>query len=260
MKDKSKVKEYMRHDFISIEKDETVKTAKNLIQETEKCSIPVSDGTNLYGCINASDLIGSDENTMITELIEEEVLTAKMDMDIPKAARVMLRRGRNYLPVTDENDNMTGIIKNKDIIRSQIERVTPNKIRKLVNTLEEVHSSEVTIRCGEVKIDNLIPTQNEVYSDELEGRKYELQKGLSEQIITISSDDAHLIADGHHRACAASELDIDSIDAYIITVNTEKKLGLEETAASQGLSSIDDINMIESSHHPIISKTRVIEE
>ena len=78
-----------------------------------------------------------------------------------------------------------GIITNSDVIRSQIERADPAKVWKLKKTLETVHGVDITVTRGEVGIDDLVPTQSKIFADELEGRIYELRKGLAEPIIVI---------------------------------------------------------------------------
>jgi IMP dehydrogenase len=109
---------------------------------------------------------------------------------------------------------------------------------------------------GQVKIQDLVPTQSKIFADELQGRKYELEKGLAEPLIVIKKRDKTLLVDGHHRAVAARSLNLKEIDAYIITMDRDVPLGMERTAENVGLRSLTDIRILESSTHPLIEITR----
>jgi len=50
-----------------------------------------------------------------------------------------------------------------------------------------------------MRIVDLVPTQSKIFADELEGRKYELEKGLAEPLIVIQKRNKILLVDGHHR-------------------------------------------------------------
>ncbi len=98
-----------------------------------------------------------------------------------------------------------------------------------------MHNVNITVVRGEVNIDDLVPTQGKVFADELEGRIYELKKGLAEPIIVIHKPEHWLLADGHHRVVAAKRLGIEKIDAYILQVPKDIRLGMEKTARDAGL-------------------------
>jgi len=103
----------------------------------------------------------------------------------------------------------------------------------------------------------LIPTQEQVYSDELEGRRYELERGLAEPLVVIdNAGDAEYsglyLADGHHRALAAQNLDIEEMEAYVITPERPIDLGIARTARETGLSSIADIRVVDYARHPLV--------
>jgi IMP dehydrogenase len=106
----------------------------------------------------------------------------------------------------------------------------------------------------------LIPTQSRVYADELEGRKYELERGLAEPLVVIDNDGQFLLADGHHRVKAAEALDIDEMDAYVIVIDERVELGMAETAAKEDLTSIDDIEEVDYAHHPLIQTTKRLQD
>jgi len=177
-------------------------------------------------------------------------------MKVTDAARVILRSGIRKLPVVDDAGNLVGIISNADVIRSQIERATPEKVGKLVRTLENIHDVELRQDRRVISLAELTPTQNRVYADELEGRRYELEHGLAEPLVVIDNDGTLLLADGHHRVLAADRLGIEEMDAYIIVVDHRIDLGMAKTAAKEGLESIHDIEVVDYAKHPLVETTK----
>ena len=91
--------------------------------------------------------------------------------------------------------------------------------------------------------------------DELEGRMYEIKKGLAEPVIVIKKPHQHILVDGHHRAVAASRLGIKILDAYLIEIMEDFELGLERTARAMDLKTINDIQIMDYARHPLIAGT-----
>jgi IMP dehydrogenase len=177
-------------------------------------------------------------------------------MNIDDAARVILRSGIQKLPVVDDADNLVGIITNTDVVRSQIERATPEKVGKLMRTLEGIHDMSVHEERRTVTLADLIPTQARVYADELDGRAYELEQGLAEPLVVIDNGGTMLLADGHHRVMAASRLGIEEMEAYVIVVDESITLGMQRTAEKEGLQTIDDIDVVDYARHPLVEATQ----
>jgi IMP dehydrogenase len=176
-------------------------------------------------------------------------------MNVTDAARVILRSGIRKLPVVDDAGNLVGIISNTDVVRSQIERATPEKVGKLMRTLEQIHGVTVHEERRTVHLRELIPTQGRVYADELEGRQYELERGLAEPLVVIDNGGTLVLADGHHRVLAADGIDITEMDAYVIVVDDPVELGMQRTAEKEGLASIDDVEIVDYARHPLIETT-----
>jgi len=146
------------------------------------------------------------------------------------------------------------------VVRSQIERATPEKVGRLKRTLENIHDIEANERRDTVAIVGLTPTQNKVYADELEGRSYELENGLAEPLVVIDNAGDRTLADGHHRVKAAQRLGIEEMDAYVIDIDGRVELGMAETAREEGLDSIDDIEVVDYAHHPLVRTTERLKE
>ncbi|MBZ6496182.1 CBS domain-containing protein [Natrinema longum] len=254
---KPKVEDYMTRDVATVSPDETVGDVSTRIAESEEHSgFPVCDRRRVEGFVSARDLLLADDDDPIFTVMATDLLVAHPEMKVTDAARVILRSGIQKLPVVDDAGNLVGIISNADVIRSQIERATPEKVGKLMRTLEQIHEIELTEERRTVPLSELTPTQGRVYADELEGRRYELERGLAEPLVVIDNDGTLLLADGHHRVLAADRLDIDEMDAYVIVIDQEIELGMARTAEKEELERIDDIDVVDYARHPLVQTTK----
>lgn len=257
MSGKPTVKEYMTKDVTTVSPEDTVSDAtKKVVESSGHGGFPVTEGRTVEGFISASDLLISDDNALMFTIMSDDLVVAHPDMSIDDAARVILRSGIQRLPVVDDADNLVGIISNTDVVRSQIERATPGKVGKLMRTLEQIHGVTNSQERREVDLAGLVPTQTRVYADELEGRQYELQRGLAEPLVVIDNDGELYLADGHHRAMAAHHLEIETIDAYVIVLKDSVQLGMAQTASKEGLETIEDIEVVDYARHPLVETTQ----
>lgn len=255
---KLRVKDYMTRDVVTVSVDETVADVKRRIAESEEHSgFPVCDGRRVHGFIAARDLLLAADEEPMFKVMNDDLIVAHPDMAITDAARVILRSGIQKLPVVDDAGNLVGIISNADVVRSQIERATPGKVDKLMQTLRNIHSVGMHQERRQVDLANLRPTQSKVYTDELEGRRYELENGLAEPLVVIDNGGGDLLlADGHHRVKAAHRSDIETMDAYVIVLDRPVELGMAETARKADLHTIDDIQEVDYAHHPLVETTK----
>src|SRR5665647_2461309 len=230
-----KVEDYMTRDVITVAATDTVKDVISLIRNTKHDGFPVVKDKKIIGYVSSLDILLCNPSIKVAEIMSVNLVVARSDMDLFDAARVLWRTDNKKLPVIDDDGNVIGIISNTDVMRSQIERATPDKVWKLMRTLRTIHKIQL---------------------DEHQGRKYELEKGLAEPLIVIKKRDKTLLVDGHHRAVAARNLNLKEVDAYIITMDRDIPLGMERTAENVGLRSLNDIRILESSTHPLIEITR----
>lgn len=261
-----RVSEYMTDEVSTVSPDDSVAAVTNRILESEGHNgYPVCRGRIVEGFVTARDLLGADSERSISAVMSDEILVADPEMAVTDAARVILRSGIQKLPVVDERGRLVGIISNTDVVRSQIERATPEKVGKLRRSLGSIHDGvDVTEHRRTVQLADLIPTQERVYADELAGRRYELERGLAEPLVVIdntgSADEPALyLADGHHRVLAADSMDIEEMDAYVIVLSESVELGMADTAADHGLERIDDINIVDYGHHPLVETTEKLQ-
>ncbi|MFB6228769.1 MAG: CBS domain-containing protein [Halobacteriales archaeon] len=248
----ARVREYMTADVETVEPDDTVAAVAEWIAESGHNGFPVCTDRRVEGFVSATDLLLAVDEDPVSAVMSRDLVVADPDMEVADAARVILRSGIRKLPVVDADGDLVGIISDADIIRSQIERATPEKVGRLSSTLASLHGVEVTQDRRTVDLSALTPTQSEVYADELEGRVYELERGFAEPLVVIDAPGSLLLADGHHRVLAADRLDIGTMDAYVIVIDEPIDLGMERTARSQGLSSINDIEIVDYARHPLV--------
>ena len=256
MTDHPKVKDYMTQEVDTVSPEDTVKDVIDLIRKTGHDGFPVVEDSNVTGYVSASGLLEKGLGEKISNIMSRDVLVADTEMDMSDVARVIFRSGKSKLPVVDTNGHLRGIITNSDVIRSHIERTSPQKVWTLKKTLEAIHNIHVDVSRETVNIDELVPTQPKVYADELDGRIYELRKGLAEPIVVIKKPDKLILVDGHHRVIAAKKLGIKTMDAYVILLSKEIHLGMEKTALSAGLHTLSDIKILDYAKHPLVEITK----
>jgi IMP dehydrogenase len=253
--EKKHVRDYMTEAVDTISIEDVVSDVIAAIRHTTHAGFPVVNGDEVVGYISARDILFAPPNTPVREVFSKHLVLAEPDMAISDVARVMIRSGLQKLPVADEKNRLLGIISNTDVVRSQIEYASPEKVYKLMNTLHRLHDITPTMKRGAIPVRNLRPTQSRIYMDELEGRIYELKRGLAEPIIAIKMPGRTLLVDGHHRAVAAQRMGIKILEAYIITIEEDFELGLERTARQLNLEKIADIEVLEYARHPLVAGT-----
>ena len=278
---KPRVREYMTSEVSTVSLDDTVAAVARRIDESDDHSgFPVTDGRRVEGFVSARDLLLADDHEPMFRVMSGDILVAHPEMAVQDAARVILRSGIQKLPVVDDAGHLVGIISNADVIRSQIERATPSKVDKLTRTLESIHDVTAREERREIELAALTPTQDTVYADELEGRIYELRRGLAEPLVVIDNGGRSpsqstvedftgrveerqptlLLADGHHRVKAAERLGIEEMDAYVIVLDEPVDLGMARTAQNSDLESIEDIEVVDYAAHPLVETTKRLQE
>jgi len=255
------VGDYMTPDVATVELDDTVAEVAVRIAESDDFSgFPVTDGRRVEGFVSARDLLLAEDHEPMFRVMSDDIIVAHPEMAVQDAARVILRSGIQKLPVVDDAGNLVGIISNADVIRSQIERATPDKVDNLGRTLENIHDITVHDERRMVDLAALTPTQETVYADELEGRVYELERGLAEPLVVIDNGGQLYLADGHHRVKAAERLDIRGMEANVIVLGETVELGMAKTAAKAGLERISDIEVVDYARHPLVETTERLQE
>ena len=257
MVSKAKVKDYMTVNVDYIPHETTVEDAIKIFIGSPHQNFPVLRDGNLVGYLTARQLLKNYQTPgrPIRDIIKERLIVAHPDMDLDDAARVMFRHGLKKLPVIDDGRKLVGIITNTDILRSHIERATPRKVEMVKRLLESEHNVRIEVKMYPVPLDDLHPTQNMIHSDELQGREYELKRGLAEPIIVVKKRNYFVLVDGHHRVIAALNLGMKELMAHVLEMDGDVELGMEKTAKDMGLLGLSDIKIVDYAQHPLVEIT-----
>ncbi|HVO77412.1 MAG TPA: CBS domain-containing protein, partial [Methanomassiliicoccales archaeon] len=181
---KLRVADYMIREVVSIPAEYTVEQAVEKLIHTELHGLPVTEDGRLVGFITAKELLRNIEKpkVRVRDIIRRGTYSVNPEMDLDDAARVLFRYGLRNLPVVSNDGKLVGVISNLDIVRSHIERATPNKVAMVKAFLEKKHGIHIDVKRRVIPIEELRPTQHEVFADELLGRKEEIRRGLVEPI------------------------------------------------------------------------------
>ena len=245
----------------TITPDMTVEQVRQEIINSNFHGFPIVEKGYLLGFVTAKELLRHVDkpDAKIRSVMKRGTLCAIPSMSVDDATRILFRYGLRNLPVVDEDKKLVGIISNIDIVRSQIEKSRPGKVMSVKNFLEQQNGVRMKVVNKDIPIDQIIPTQKEVYMDELVGRQYELKRGLNEPLIVVERRSGYLLVDGHHRIMAAKKLGLREFKAIVLIPNDlDTKFGLEKTAERWGLHTLDDVAIIEGSKHPFMEATTML--
>lgn len=255
------VEDYMVKKVVSVPPEMTVKEVIAKIVNSNFYGFPIAERGYLLGFVTAKELLRFTDqpNATMRQVMKRGTVCVVPSMKISDATRVLFRYGLRNLPVVDENKKLVGIISNIDIVRSQIEKSRPSKVMSVKSFLEAQNAIRIRIFNMDIPMKEVLPSQKEVYMDELIGRQYEIKRGLYEPLIVIKRRSGYLVVDGHHRAMAAQRLGLEKFKAIVLEPNDlDVSLGLERTAQKWGLRSLDDVTVIEGSKHPFIEVTTML--
>ena len=259
--EKPLVGEFMVRNVQTIDPNMTVKQAVDQVINSEFHGFPVAENGYLLGFVTAKELLRyvDTPNAKIRNVMKKGTFCAIPSMTISDATRILFRYGLRNLPVIDEDRKLIGIISNLDIVRSQIEKSRPNKVMTVKKFLEETNGIKMKVVNKEIDVDRVVPTQKEVYMDELVGRQYEIKRGMVEPLIVVERRNGFLVVDGHHRILAAKKMGMKTYKAIVLIPNDyDVKLGLEKTAEKWNLRSLDDVKIIEGTKHPFMEVTTML--
>jgi CBS domain-containing protein len=258
-----RVRDYMILEVEHLRSTTTIRDAIEELTRSRHHGLPVTDDAGrLVGFVSAKELLRhvDESETPIAKIIRPGTYTAYPETGLDDAARIMFRFGLRDLPIIDEEGRLCGVLSNLDVVRSHFERASPMKADTLKRLLADRYGLAFSSRRGLVPISRLTPTQWKVFEDELEGRRYELERGFAEPVLVVQKGDKWILVDGHHRALAAREMGLTQLQAFILTCDrpeefATKETGFERLAQEHHLSTVSDIEIDHSSHHPLIEVT-----
>jgi len=258
-----RVRDYMVLEVEHIDRTARIHTAIERLSKSRHHGLPVTDTAGkLVGFVSAKELLrhAAEGDHPLSSIIRPGTITASPETALDDAARIMFRYGLRDLPIIDEDGRLCGVLSNLDIVRSHFERASPAKADTLKTLLSERYHLPFSIHRGLVPIERLTPTQWKVFEDELEGRRYELERGFAEPVLVVQKGEAWILVDGHHRALAAREMGLAQLQAFVLTCDrpeefARQETGFERLAHDHHLRTVDDIEIDRSTHHPLLEVT-----
>ena len=159
------VADYMIRDVLTVSPSMTVGQVRDIIISSSFHGFPIAEKGYLLGFITAKELLKhiNTPDAKMREVMNRGTLCAVPSMAIEDATRILFRYGLRNLPVIDENRKLVGIISNIDIVRSQIEKARPGKVMTVKKFLEQQNGIRMRVVNKDVRMDQLLPSQKEVY-------------------------------------------------------------------------------------------------
>ena len=134
---KFKVKDYMSRKVITCRKFDSLRFALNMINQNDISRLVVTnnDGnplgvitTNTFlthssyftkdkDCTREYLLPTNSENMYVGDLVSKELLAVNLEDDLSIAAQKMIKNHINGIPVTDDNDQLVGVVSNLDVVK-----------------------------------------------------------------------------------------------------------------------------------------------
>jgi CBS domain-containing protein len=122
-----KVKNIIEKRLLTIDKDQTVATAVKKMEKNRISRLVVVDKNQLVGMITLSDVadrLGSVKTSTVptsglhvSGVMSSKPITIQLDMDITKAAEIVVQTGYSGFPVVNKKNELVGILTKKDFIR-----------------------------------------------------------------------------------------------------------------------------------------------
>jgi len=135
---KFKVKDYMSHKVVTCRKSDSLRFALNMINQNGISRLVVTDNdgkalgvmtTNTF--LTHSSYFTKDnestreyllptdsENMRVGDLVSKELLAVNLEDDLSIASQKMIKNHINGIPVTDDNDQLVGIVSNLDVVKA----------------------------------------------------------------------------------------------------------------------------------------------
>lgn len=112
----------MTTEFVAVSQNQTVKSAMKYLRqeaptaETIYYVYVIDDNKKLVGVVSLRDLIISDENDLISDIMSDRVISISVGADQEEAAKQMMDYDLLALPVVDFQNHLLGIITVDDIV------------------------------------------------------------------------------------------------------------------------------------------------
>ncbi|MDO4813883.1 MAG: DRTGG domain-containing protein [Gemella sp.] len=180
--------------------DQTVEDWYDLQLNIGHTRFPVVNETGkLVGVVTARDVFLKDKNTLIKDVMEKKVTTAKLNDPVSSIGNVILSEGFELIPVVDDKSMMLGIVTRKIIVNSMLTN----------SRYHDVHNNDTfdeTIRKGIVrKVDGV---QIKVVPQMLD----QFGTFSSSALLSMVDESIHIASYNHNR----SEVLMQNVNIYFM--------------------------------------------
>lgn len=132
-----KVNDVMTRDPLTVEPDDTIREAEELMTENDVRQLPVVKGTELAGIITDRDirsflggrlLISLEEreramNTKVGSIMSTQPITVSADDDLRDVIETLIEEKVGGIPVVNEEEGLIGIVTYVDVLRCFLEQL-----------------------------------------------------------------------------------------------------------------------------------------
>ncbi|MBA5851362.1 CBS domain-containing protein [Clostridium sp. cel8] len=133
-----KIRDIMTESVVSLNANDTIERAAELMAQYNIGSVPVCDGDKVVGIITDRDIAircsSQGQNTKtkaVRDVMSSNPVTASPDMDVADVSRIMSERQIRRVPIV-ENGNLVGVVALGDMA------VTPNCDREAEGALSSI--------------------------------------------------------------------------------------------------------------------------
>jgi CBS domain-containing protein len=116
------IADVMRPDFIEVAPEDTLGEVAERMTAKNVGAVVVKDYGRLIGILTERDMLKAmaarvhTSEARVRQWMTEDPITASAEMDVEKAARVMLDNGFRHLPVMNESGQVTGVVSLRRVV------------------------------------------------------------------------------------------------------------------------------------------------
>lgn len=141
-----KAKDIMSRDIVSVNSDDSVEHAAQLMKQHHVGSIPVCNRKEVIGIVTDRDITlrttaeGQDSNNRkVSEIMSSHPVVGNPDMDVHEVAKIMSDRQIRRLPIM-ENNSLVGIVALGDI---SVDPVLQNSAGQALQNISQPGSGQM---------------------------------------------------------------------------------------------------------------------
>jgi len=116
------IADVMRPEFLEVAPEDTLGEVAERMTAVNVGAVVVKDFGRLIGILTERDMLKAmaarvhTSEARVRQWMTEDPITTTADMDVDKAAQLMLANGFRHLPVVDENGQVTGVVSLRRVV------------------------------------------------------------------------------------------------------------------------------------------------